>query len=78
MKSCTVSCMEDPNGQVIKSTREARGLSRIELAARVGCSYSHLYNLETGRKRAKPELLARIARELGKSVDDLRVMKEAA
>jgi len=70
--------MEDPNGQVIKSTRQARGLTRAQLADRVGCSYSHLYNLETGRKRAKPELLARIARELHIGLDEIRHVKEAA
>ncbi|WP_167344623.1 helix-turn-helix domain-containing protein [Amycolatopsis thermoflava] len=51
-------------GTVMAAIRKGRGLSRPELARRVGCSPSHLGNVEAGRKRAKESLVNRIAREL--------------
>jgi len=64
-------------GDVMEDLREKRGLTRPEFAQRVGSSYSHIYNLETGRKKARRELAARIARELCVPVDQI-TSEEAA
>lgn len=63
--------MVDPNGAAIRSLRQTKGMSRGALATRVGCSYSHIYNIETGRKLFTVELAALIARELEVSVDQI-------
>jgi transcriptional regulator with XRE-family HTH domain len=38
----------DPSGRRLREAREAAGLSRIELAAMIGCSLSQLGNIEQG------------------------------
>lgn len=63
--------MAKPNGPVIQAKRKDRGWKRTELAKRVGCSYKHIYGIESGRHPAAEELLIRIARELGTSLDDI-------
>lgn len=65
-------------GPAIKERRELRGLTRPELAALVGCSYQHIYNVETGQKGISLVLLSRIARKLGVSVATLRLAEDAA
>jgi transcriptional regulator with XRE-family HTH domain len=45
--------------------REALGRSRNDLAKRLGITRFHVYNVESGRKDASPELMARWSRELG-------------
>lgn len=59
------------NGAVMADKRNARGLTRPQLADRVQCSHSHLGNVEAGRKLAKRALINRIAIELCCSVDEL-------
>jgi transcriptional regulator with XRE-family HTH domain len=62
--------MPKANGPVIETHRKTRW-KRTEFAKRVGCSYSHIYNIERGFMPASEELLIRIARELGVSVDEI-------
>lgn len=54
-----------PNGAAIKAFRQARGLKGVDLAAAVGISHGHLFNIEScRRKRASDEVLDRIAATL--------------
>ena len=46
--------------QILKARREAIGLSKRELARRVGVKASHVVYLETGRRRPSFSLLARL------------------
>lgn len=52
-------------GETIKAFREVRGLKVGELAGEVGISYAYLSNIEAGRKRLTPQLLAKLAAALG-------------
>lgn len=66
-------------GKRIRSLREMRGLSRLQLSQRAGIHIDHLAELERGKKRIRAdndvnprlETLYRIASTLGVSVDDL-------
>jgi transcriptional regulator with XRE-family HTH domain len=51
-------------GATLRQFREMRGLKPDELANRVQISRAYLANIEAGRKRLTPVLLARIATEL--------------
>lgn len=70
--------MAKPNGPVIEAIRKDRGWKRAELAKRVGCSYKHIYGIERGFNPAAEELLIRIARELGTSLDQVKAEERAA
>jgi transcriptional regulator with XRE-family HTH domain len=63
-------------GPRIRKAREAMGLSQAELARRAGTSIPQLNRLENGT-RADPglQLLKRLARALGVSLDYLGEMK---
>jgi len=51
-----------PNGAAIKAIRQAKGLKGVDLAAAVGISHGHLFNIESPRrKRVSDEVLGRIA-----------------
>lgn len=51
-----------PNGAAIKAIRQAKGLKGVDLAAAVGISHGHLFNIESARrKRASDEVLYRIS-----------------
>ncbi len=52
-------------GQVLKTRREALGLSQRELARRLDVKGSHVGYLETGRRRPSLPLLNRLAGVLG-------------
>lgn len=54
-------------GRQIRKARKHSGLSHDKLAARVGTSRQHLIRLEKGTHMPRPEMLAAIARETGKS-----------
>jgi transcriptional regulator with XRE-family HTH domain len=55
-----------PNGAAIKAIRQAKGLKGVDLAAAVGISHGHLFNIESPRrKKASDEVLGHIARVLG-------------
>lgn len=55
----------------LKVWREHRGLSRTELAAKVGLTPGHIGHIESGRRHGTPEGLRRLATALDVKVDDL-------
>jgi transcriptional regulator with XRE-family HTH domain len=57
-------------GTLIRSVREAREETLEDAAASVGCSRSHLNNIELGIKGAGRELLFRISSHYEISLDD--------
>ena len=52
----------------LREAREARGLTREQLAVRIGRSYPMLAQYEAGSKVPSVEALMRIADELGRPV----------
>jgi DNA-binding Xre family transcriptional regulator len=55
----------------VRIWREHRGLSARDLAAAAGMTPTYLSEIETGRKPGSLATMARIARALGISLDDL-------
>ena len=55
----------EPFGAWLRRTRESRGLSQAELAARAGCNPSFLSKVEAGLKTPGIESLEALANELG-------------
>lgn len=51
-------------GATLRTIREARGFKLGELASELGISYAYLSNIEAGRKRLTPQLLAKASRVL--------------
>ncbi len=64
-----MSTEDSPVGQLIRRDREARHLSRQDLAALVGISPSHLRNVENGHRRLTPHLAERLTAVLGLDPD---------
>jgi len=58
-------------GNPIRAWREHRGLSRKQLAEASGLSTPYLSQIESGKRKASPEALAAIAKELGLALDDI-------
>lgn len=58
-------------GQIVRESRESAGLTRFQLAQKVGVSISTIDRLENRDALPKPTALGRIACELGLSVDAL-------
>ncbi len=58
-------------GAAIRARRFVLGISQAELAARVGMNASYLSQIERGGATGAPRTLARIAAELGVSVEDI-------
>ena len=59
-------------GERIRELREERDLSLRELAKKLGdLSAAFLSDIELGRRHPSPKVLARMARELGTTVEDL-------
>lgn len=58
---------EDPVrvGATIRALRLAHGWKLGNFASAVGVAYSHLSNIEAGRKRCTPQLARRVAEVLG-------------
>lgn len=52
--------------------RKERGMTQIELARRVNLSQPYIHDLELGNRRGHPETLARIAKVLKCTVNDLK------
>jgi transcriptional regulator with XRE-family HTH domain len=52
-------------GETLRTLRETRGFKVGEFAGEVGISYAYLSNIEAGRKRLTPQLLAKASRVLG-------------
>lgn len=63
--------MPRPNGHVIEHLRVARGITRQELADRIGRSRKTLYNIERYSNSTSREVIARIARCLHVAPSDL-------
>lgn len=51
-------------GATIRTYREMRGLTPDQLASNVGISRPYLSNIEAGRKRLTPVMLAKLAEAL--------------
>lgn len=59
-------------GPILKAARERVHLSQSELASRVGLAANHIARLESGEKGIpRFDTVARLAAELGLSLDDL-------
>ena len=58
-------------GQRIRTAREARGESQVNLAATAGISQGYLSQLETDEREPTLSITARLARSLGISLDEL-------
>lgn len=52
-------------GQQLRKARKTRKLSLRALAAAAGCSFTHISDLEQGRKNASDETINGLARALG-------------
>lgn len=67
-------------GSRLKALREARGISRGELARRVGVTVAQISNLEKDRANPSAETLVRILQALQASLEELvptpEVLKE--
>lgn len=57
----------------LKSVRQARGVSQIQLAQRVGVKRQAIYDIESGRYLPNTALALKLARHLGCRVEDLFV-----
>lgn len=51
-------------GETLRTIRETKGFKLGEFASELGISYAYLSNIEAGRKRLTPQLLAKAARIL--------------
>lgn len=60
-------------GQRIRTTREARGQSQVNLAAAAGISQGYLSQLERDEREPTLSIAARLARALDISLDELAV-----
>lgn len=58
-------------GQKIKEVREAKSISRRELAAKIGVHYSMIEGIENDRWKPSLETFARLVEALDLSADDL-------
>ncbi len=65
-------------GLALRGIRQALGLSQLALAQKLGSTQRHLSFLETGRSRATPEFLRRIAVELNLSTGQRSALFEAS
>lgn len=59
-------------GMQIRMARERLGMSREELAAKVGCSAVSIWKWETGRTLPLPAFRKRLERLLGIKIPDKR------
>ena len=57
------------NGAALRAIREALGIRQDALAHRVGVSKSQLSKVESGANGASPEVVRKLAGELGVSID---------
>lgn len=61
-------------GETLRTIRETKGFKLGEFAAELDISYAYLSNIEAGRKRLTPQLLAKAARVLG--VRQIAIVRE--
>jgi transcriptional regulator with XRE-family HTH domain len=59
------------NVQALIIRRKKNGWSQIQLASRVGCTSSMISLIESRERQGSPQLIKRIAYELGISMDDV-------
>ena len=59
------------SGRKIKKLRTDQKLSQAELAKRIGCTNSHISDLERNVNYPSAQLLVRLAEALGVTVEDL-------
>lgn len=52
-------------GGRVRDLRKAAGWSVEELAAKIGCSYKHLFNVEQGETRPSIQIYVSLVRVLG-------------
>jgi addiction module HigA family antidote len=64
-------------GALLRESIEAAGRGRAEIAAALGISRQHLYDITEGRKRVSPEVAVRIGKLLGNG-GSLWLMMQAA
>jgi len=64
-------------GRVIRRAREASGIGVREMASRLGCSASHVSQVERGLTSPSVHTLFSMVRELGVSLDDLLAVASA-
>ncbi len=64
--------------KTIRELREAVGLTQAQLAARLNCTPSTVYNWERGRNEPKASQLRAMAILFGVSMDDIDFEAEAA
>jgi transcriptional regulator with XRE-family HTH domain len=67
-----------PNGKRIRLLRVEHDLDAQVLAARIGISRRHLYNIERSRKATSIRVLLRISEEFRVPLDDLILRDENA
>lgn len=58
-------------GDILRSARNEAGLSVRDLAAQVGVHFTHIGQLESGKRNPSPENLQRIAKVLNLDADEL-------
>ncbi len=58
-------------GKSISLAREGAGLSRKDLAEKIGCKYNHLCNLENNKANTSFHLLEKVAQACSTTLDDL-------
>lgn len=51
-------------GALLRTTREARGLSQAQLAKRAGCDHTQISRMEAGTRNPYPDLVRRLATAL--------------
>lgn len=59
------------NGTALREIRELVGISQGELGGRCGVDQSAISHLERGKNRATPELMRKLADQLGVSLDSI-------
>ncbi|MGW7099411.1 helix-turn-helix domain-containing protein [Streptomyces sp. NPDC054838] len=65
-------------GALLRTWRERRGISQLELAGRAGSSSRHISFVETGRSRPSEEMVLRLAEHLDVPVRERNVLLVAA
>ncbi len=61
-------------GTLLRSWRQRRGLSQLDLALKAGVSARHLSFVETGRSRPSPEMVLHLAEQLDVPLRDSNVL----
>lgn len=58
-------------GPIIRTARQARGLTLTEVGAALGVTRQYVYAWESGRRNPGPKHLAKLAEVLGLELSDL-------